>query len=295
MWQRFRPKTRGALADKTVYEPESLYAKARAVVDEAMRAARTGPQGRRDGVKRATRAARLLKERDSHDSVQLLARLILQSPGAAQAQREMDSRHGGYKNRQARVFELIDFNDTFVDTVFSLHDHDLVVFPQRLQEEIERFCTYLHVPGFTEQQFEAITHGLSREIAVYRALKRAGYIVHMTSRAQDAMGIDMVITDPDTKRSVNIDVKTHSSFHFRLIDLERQARISEERRLECELAGFCAIRNGHGEQAVETVLLRVATDRLGEIRNFDFVAIEPLLQLVGEALAHDGKYAIAVA
>lgn len=295
MWQRFRPKTRGAISDKTVYEPESLYARARSIVDETMRLARTGPQGRRDGVKRATRAARMLKERDSHDSVHLLARLILQAPGAVKAQREMDSRHGGYKNRQARIFELIDFNDTFVDTVFSLHDHDLVVFPERLQAEIERFCTHLHVPSFSEQQFEAIVHGLSREIAVYRALRRAGYVVRMTSRVQDAMGIDMVVTDPDTKRSINVDVKTRSAFHFRLLDLQRQARIDEERRLECELAGFCAIRNGHGDQAVETVLLRIATDDLGAIRNFDFVDSEPLLELVGRALDSEGKYVIAVA
>ena len=293
MWQRFRPKTRGALADKTVYEPDSLYAKARAVVDEAMHTSRSGRYGRREGLKRATRAANLLKERDSHDSIHLLARLILQAPGAVQAQREMDAHHGGYKNRQARIFELIDFNDTFVDTVFSLHDHDLPEFPQRLQSEIDRFCKHLHLPGFSEEQFEAIVHGLSREIAVYRALKRAGYIVHMTNRVQDAMGVDMVITDPDTKKAINIDVKTRSAFHFRLIDLQRQDRIDEERRLQCELAGFCAVRNGHGGQAVDTVLLRVATDYLGPIRNFDFVSIEPLVDLVSDALEHDGKYALA--
>ena len=290
MWKRFRPKTRGTLADKTAYEPESLYARARVVVHETMHLSRSEERGKRDSLKRAIRAARILRERDPRDAVHLLALLILQAPAAVLAQREMDAHRGGYRNRQARIFELIDFNDTFVDTVFALHDHDLVGFPERLRTEIDYFCERLHTPSFTDQQYEAITHGLSREIAVYRALKRAGYIVRMTSRVQDAMGVDMVIADPDTKKTINVDVKTHSAFHFRLLDLQRQERIDEERRLECELAGFCAIRNGHGQQAVETVLLRIATEDLGPIRNFDFVDTQPLVELVGRALSHDGKY-----
>ncbi len=294
MWQRFRPKTRGALADKTVYEPESLYARARSVVAEALRHAHSDTSRRGQSVKRASHAAQALRERDAHDAVHLLALLILQAPAAALAQREMDAHHGGYRNRQARIYELIDFNDTFVDTVFSLHEHDLAMFPERLQAEIDQFCTRLHTPSFTPEQFEAIVHGLSREIAVYRGAKRAGYLVHMTSRVQDAMGIDMVITDPDTKKSINIDVKTRSAYHFRLIDLERQNRIDANRRLECELAGFCTIRNGKGSQSVDTMLFRVATDDLGPIRNFDFVDIEPLATLIAEALKQHGQYIITL-
>jgi hypothetical protein len=294
MWKRFKPRTRGKLADQTVYEPDSLYAHARAVVTEMMQSVRSGWRGERDGVKRSTQAARALRQRDAHDAVHLLALLILQAPAAAKAQREMDSHHGGYKNRQARIFELIDFNDTFVDTVFALPDHDLVEFIERLAKEIEYFCERLHTPTFTDKQYEAITHGLSREIAVHRALRRAGFNVRMTSRVQDAMGVDMVITDPDTKKSINVDVKTHSSFHFRLVDLQRQDRIDEQRRLDCELAGFCKVRNGHGQQAVDTVLLRVATEHLGEIKNFDFVDVEPLIHLVTSALQHEGKYVISL-
>lgn len=294
MWQRFRPKTRGRLSDRTAYEPDSLYARARTVVSELMHQARGGAYSRRDTLKRTAKAVRLLRERDTHDAVHLLALLILQSPGAAHAQREMDTHHGGYKNRQARIFELIDFNDTFVDTVLALSDHDLVEFPERLMEEIDYFCGVLHAKPFSPEQFEAIVHGLSREIAVYRGAKRAGYIVHMTSRMQDAMGVDMVITDPDTKKSLNVDVKTRSSFHFRLVDLERQDRIDETQRLECELAGFCRIRNGHGHQTVETVLLRISTEHLGQIRAFDFVDIEPLATLIGDAMTQEGKYVIAL-
>lgn len=294
MWQRFRPKTRGKLSDRTAYEPDSLYARARSVVSEMMQQARGGWRGQRDVLKRTTKASRLLREHDTHDAVHLLALLILQAPAAAHAQREMDTHHGGYRNRQARIFELIDFNDTFVDTVLALPDHDLVEFPERLKEEIEYFCSVLQVAPFSDEQFEAITHGLSREIAVYRGAKRAGYIVRMTSRTQDAMGVDMVITDPDTKRSLNVDVKTRSAFHFRLVDLERQHRMDEARRLECELAGFCMVRNGHGQQAVDTVLMRIATEHLGEIQYFDFVSIEPLATLIADAMAHEGKYVVSL-
>ena len=86
MWQRFRPKTRGKLSDKTVYEPDSLYARARAVVTEMMQQARGGWRGQRDVLKRTVKATRLLRQRDAHDMVHLLALLILQAPIAAKAQ-----------------------------------------------------------------------------------------------------------------------------------------------------------------------------------------------------------------
>lgn len=290
-WRRFVPRTRGDMRDPTAYEPDSLYAEARQIVAAAMHQA--GPvRGHNDGLKHSAEAVKLLRAKDSRDSAYLLALLILQAPSAARAQHEMDEHRGGYRNREARLYELIDFNDTFVSTVLSLEKKDLAEFDERLRGEINRFCAQLHLAAFSDEQFEAITHGLSREIAVYRAARAAGYIVHMTSRVQDAMGVDMVITDPETKRSINIDVKTHSAFHFRLIELEHQDRMNEEKRLQCELAGFCQIRNGHGEKAVDTVLLRIATDRLGEINDFDFVDAAPLSHLIADALRSHGRYIV---
>ena len=288
-WQRFRPKIRGRLDDKTVYEGDSLYGHARVIVDETMREARKG-LAIRESMKRASRAAKLLREREVHDAAYLLAALILQAPGAVRAQNEMDEHHGGYRNREARLYELIDFNDTFVDTVLALPEHELPEFAERLRAEIDNFCGRLHVPTFTDRQYEAIVHGLSREIAVYRAARANGLIARMTSRVQDAMGIDMIITDPVTKKSINIDCKTHSSFHFRLVDLERQRRIDEQQRLDCELAGYCTIHNGAKPRGVDTVLLRVATDHLGPIRNFSFEDTGRIVQLLRAALANDGRY-----
>lgn len=292
-WQRFRPRERrGALDDVTVYEQDTIYSRARSIVAEAMHDARSlRPDW---SLKKVVRAARSVRERSEKNRLPeyFLAALILQTPNAVRAQAEMDKRHGGYNNRQARLFELIDFNDTFVDTVLSLDEALLSDFNQRLWHELEIFCSSQRVNNFTPKQFDAIVHGLSREIAVYRGAKKEGYIVRMTSRSQDAMGVDMIITDPETKKSIAIDVKTHSSFRWRLIELQRRRRLDEEKRLQCELAGFCTLRNGKGDNAVDTVLFRVATDRLGKITNYSFEDTTALGVLIGDALAHHGLYVV---
>lgn len=290
-WRRFRPIVRGRLDDQTAYQPESIYAGARQIINEVMRGSRSRIGARRrDVLKDTSEAVRVLRERDPRDPAHLLALLILQAPNAARAQNEMDSHHGGYRNREARLFELIDFNDTYVETVLSLDDADLVDFADRLKVEIDRFCSVLHTAGFSEKQFEAITHGLSREIAVYRAARSLGYIARMTSRVQDAMGVDMVITDTETKKSINIDVKTRSAYHFRLIELMRERRVDEQKRLHCELAGYCAVRNGRGDQAVDTILLQVDTGRLGEINNYNFDDTGPIATLLSSAINRFGRY-----
>lgn len=288
-WRRFRPTTRGRIDDITAYEPDSIYAKARVVALETYRRVRPRVGRRHNIYRQTTEAVRLLRQREVVDTVHLLALLILQAPGAARAQNELDKRHGGYRNREARVFELIDFNDVFVNTVLALSPVERIDFVERAKAELDYFASLLHVQGFTVEQFEAITHGLSREIAVFLAARRIGYVAHMSSRVQDAMGVDMAITDPDTKKSINIDVKTHSAYHFRLLELTNQNRMDEEKRLQCELAGYCLSMNGRGEQRVETILFRVATDRLGEIRNFEFTDTGPVATLLASAMHDHGK------
>lgn len=288
-WRRFRPRTRGSLDDKTAYEPESLYGAARQLALTTYRHARPKLTYRSSAYRRSATAVRYLKRIRNERPEYNLALLILQAPGAARAQREMDSRHGGYRNREARVFELIDFNDTFVDTVLELDQTERAGFVQRCKIELDYFCQQIHTAMFSDSQFEAIVHGLSREIAVYLAALELGYDAQMASRVQDAMGVDMVITDPTSGKSINIDVKTHSSFHFRLIDLERQNRLNEEQRLQCELSGYCLSVNGRGNNAVETILFRVATDKLGPINDFVFHDIGPIATLLASAV-HDHGY-----
>ena len=289
LWRRFRPIDRGVLYDPTTFEPDSLYAKSRKIINDALQESRNIRLSGRQ-MKRVNEAVRRLTLRGILEPEYLLARLILQTPSAATAQVDMDTNKGGYANRRARLFELIDFNDTYVDTVLSLPDELLVDFPERLHDEMVIFCKRMHLPMFTDKQYEALSHGLSREIALFRGAKKLGYAVRMTSRIQDAMGVDMVITDMLSKRSINVDCKTRSAFHFRLRDLVREQRIDEEKRLRCELMGFCLITNGKNDRAVDTVLFRLATKDLGGIKNYDFVNPEALSEQIYQAIDHHGTY-----
>lgn len=287
-WHRYRPRVRlrGPLDDKTVYEYGTLYAKAREIMDMALREA----DGRGGALKRNKRAVDYLKQHLTRQPEFLLASLILQAPAAAEAQRQMDRHRGGYKNRHDRLFELIDYNDTFVDTVLALDRESLKTFTDRLRTEIDHYCKRCGVESFDDKQYDAIVHGLSREIAVYRGAEELGYQVRMTSRVQDSMGIDMIITDPTSKKSLNIDVKTHSAFHFRLLELEQQHRIDEQKRLDCELSGYCMIRNGNNQHTVRTMLLRIATDRLGPIHHYEFVDKTEFALLLQRAMNQNGHY-----
>lgn len=281
------------MQDPVMYAPDSLYAQARQIANNALHATRNKVR-RDDSYKHSSRAVKLMNQRDTRDAPHLLALLLLQSPVAARAQYEMDKRSGGYKNHQARLFELIDFNDTFVSTILAFPEPELDGFNEALRSELTAFSRQMRTANFSDKQLEAITHGLSREIAVYRGARRLGYLARMTSRVQDAKGVDMIITDPETKKSLGIDVKTRSSFHFRLINLQRQRRIDEQQRLACEEAGFCTVkydRNSNSQQS-DTVLFRIATRELGPIANYSFGDLGPLSQHLANAFEHHGKYIV---
>lgn len=291
-WRRFLPpkklwRAKGKLNDPTMGEPTGMYAEARLLADDLLRQVRSK---KRDTIyKQAADAVKILRAFSHPDSVQLLALLILQAPQAARAQDDMDRHRGGYSNRQARVYELIDFNDTFVSLVLSVPAEEHEVLADRIWNEITNFCEKYHAMSFREEQFDAIVHGLSREIAVYQGARAEGLHARMTSRVQDARGIDMIITDPMTRRSIEVDCKTKSSFHFRLLHLEQKRRIDEEYRMRCELAGFCPIAGGPRSEQSHTILLRIATDELGPIHDFSFEDTRPLGERLRVAIAEHGK------
>lgn len=226
---------------------------------------------------------KLKKERRT-GVVMNLALLLAQSPRASVAQQEMDIRRGGYKNRTARLYELIDFNDSFVDTILGLPKSELLEFPEILKIHIERLCKTVGVLMMSDDQYYAIVHGLSREVAVYNAAKREGLSVHMTNRVEDAHGVDMVITSNEG-RDMNIDCKTRSSFHFRMLDLKRDHLITEAERLKGEEDGFIVLRKGKHADFVQTTLVRVSTQELGEIKAFAFVDTARIGTLLKQAIA----------
>jgi len=213
-----------------------------------------------------------------------LALLLARSPRAAVAQMEMDIHHGGYKNRKARIYELIDFNDSFVDTVLSLPEDQLTTFPEQLQFYMETLCQKVNVLMMTDKQFYAIVHGLSREIAVFHAAKDEGFEVRMASRSEDARGADMVVQNKQGM-TMNIDCKTRSSFHFRLLDLKRDQLITDEELLAAEQSGFMVLRKGKHVDFVRTTLVRASTQDLSDIKDFRFVDTTKIGDLLKQAMA----------
>lgn len=220
----------------------------------------------------------------SGSSLDWLTVLTLQAPRASIAQHHVDKHPNGPDSGHVRLYELIDFNDSFVSTVLSLPEALLPDFQNEAKQLMDNLCARLRTPLFSDEQYEAITHGLSREIAVYRGLLKEGFQVEMTSRAQDAKGVDMIVSDRDAGTTINIDVKTRSAFYYRLKDLKSEGRITKEAAEQAEVDGFCEVRNGHSADGVDVILLRIDPDDVGEIKDFNFADTQQLGVMVRHIL-----------
>jgi hypothetical protein len=205
-----------------------------------------------------------------HDAELIRNRLLAQTPRAVLAQIQMDGHEHGYHNREKRLYELIDFNDTFVSLVLATPYAQLPGFADRLKRDMTAFCGRLKTPMFSDEQFDAIARGLAREIAVYRAARYLGFDAYMTSRTEDAFGIDLVITHPDTKKVLNVDCKTPPSFRHRMEDLLHHGRISEDQLLQGDQDGFITVMQHRGKESVPVTLVSILPDTLGEIHDFTF-------------------------
>lgn len=189
-----------------------------------------------------------------------LLALVAQAPRAVLAQIQMDRCPHGYRDKQSRLFELIDFNDAFVSTVLTLPPEEYDSFTDQTKVLCDALCKEVGGPCFTNDQWESIVRGLSREIALYLSAKNSGFQVFMTSRAEDALGIDMQIRDPDSKRYINVDCKTPSSFRYRLTVLVREGRLRERDRVRAEREYYAIETNGHNASKAQIVLLCLHPD-----------------------------------
>jgi len=196
--------------------------------------------------------------------------LALQAPRAAVAQEAMDEHPHGYHNKEARLFELIDFNDALVASILALPKFMLPRATLEIKRLCELICKKAGTRCFSDEQFEAIVHGLSREIAVYHGLLQEGYEVEMTNRVSDAFGIDMRVTDPSSFHSVNVDIKTHSAYRYRIEQLRREGRLNDETFLMAERNGFAVVFNGHGAEKTKVVVWKIDHEVLGNVVNFAF-------------------------
>lgn len=223
-----------------------------------------------------------------------LAALFAQAPRAVLAQVQMDKHPHGYHDKQARLFELIDFNDTLVSAVLSMNEEERAKFSQEGKHGCDTVCKLVNAPVFSDEQWQAIVRGLSREIAVFLVAEHSGFYVYMTSRAQDAMGIDMQIKDPESGAYINIDVKTPNAFRHRLEDLVHEGRINQHELLKADERSYVVVKNGHGKGMASTILLSILPDAFGEIDTFLFVdetrMRDKLAQLIREHGLRDNGY-----
>lgn len=223
------------------------------------------------------------------EPVQWLTLLMLLAPSAAQAQQQIDKHPHGFHDKQARIYDLIDFNDTYVATVLSLDKQHLQMFNKHLKIALDAACLRVGVRPFSDEQFEAITRGLTREIAVFRSALALGYEARMTSRREDAMGVDMVVREPESGLQVNLDIKSPSSYRYRLQDLVREGRMSEEELVQADIKGYAHEVNGHGGEAVDVVLMRIDANEVGEIVDFEFEEPLKLDMRIKEILSYEDR------
>ncbi len=196
--------------------------------------------------------------------------LILQAPRAAVAQKNMDEHPENYRNKDARLMNLIDFNDAFDSTVLNLPTDMFAGFADRAKRMMDEMCQRIGTRSFSNEQYSALVRGLGREIAVYLAAKKEGFEVEMTNRHDDAFGIDMLVIDPKNMRSINVDIKTRSSYHYRIEQLHREGRLDDEGLMMADRNGFTAVINGRDRERRRVVTWRIDHDIYGEVVDFQF-------------------------
>ena len=217
-----------------------------------------------------------------------LAALLAQVPRAVLAQLQMDSFPRGYRNKQKRLFELIDFNDTLVSTILLMDDTLRCQFENHVKEAADRICKRVGAPCFTDEQWTSIIRGLTREVAVYLAALENGFEALLTDRVSDALGIDVQIRDPNDRRYINIDVKTPSSFRHRMEQLVHEARLSESELMEGDKRSYVVEYNGHGSQRTQIIVLCILPDLFGDLADWRFVNSGPMRDMINRLIREYG-------
>lgn len=196
--------------------------------------------------------------------------LVLQAPRAAVAQKHMDEHPESYRDKDRRLMHLIDFNDAFDSTVLVLPSDMMAGFPDRVKRMMDEMCKRVGTRSFSNEQYDAVVRGLSREIAVFLGAQKEGFDVEMTNRHEDAFGIDMRVVDPKVMRAINIDIKTRSSYHYRVDQLHREGRLDDEGLMMADRNGFTAVINGRDHERRRVVTWRIDHELYGEVVDFEF-------------------------
>lgn len=293
-WHHYRPRRLIGSAPYAPPQPtikRDMYTEVLAYVEKRM-PRRHAQASQLAGIAKQLRNRALVSNRPQD----WLAALYAQAPGAAAAQQQMDLHPYGYHDKQARLFELIDFNDTFVGTILAMDQAMRARFVTQAKLGCDSICYQTRSPLFTDDQWVAIVRGLTREIAVYQAARDRGFDAVMPNRTGDAIGIDLQVRDPESGRYINIDVKTPSSFRRRLEELVQEGRLTDSELMDADARSYAIEHNGHDGGAVEVILLCMLPDKFGEFGDFRLLNSEPMRQmlnfLIREHGLSDGRYGI---
>lgn len=282
-WRYFRPRSRNIITRRQAALPATrsdVFKDAYTLVEQTLKMHPTIDDAI-DTIRHRTRNA-ATPER-------LLAMTLLMVPRAARAQEMMDAHKHNFHDRKTRLFELIDFNDAFVATVLALSSEERKGFSDVLYVMMKQFSRAHKTLNFQEGQYQAIVHGLSREVAVYQAALDNGIDALMTSRTDDAFGVDIQLRDRQTGVYINIDIKTHSSYYFRLKVLVRERRISQSEAETALDTGFCLVINRNEQVEVPVLLFRIDHTILGDIVDFSFKDTTRIIKKIHYAI---DKYGI---
>ncbi len=291
LWRRFRPQFGGSYGRQSSQNEQDVYAGALRVVERAM-PHRRPKAARLDALIKHFRA----QAEQSGRPLDWLVSLYSQAPRAAAAQQQMDQHPYGYHDKKARLYELIDFNDTFVAAILAMDQSQRAQFVTRAKQGCDSVCYQARGPLFSDAQWRAIVRGLTREIAVYQAARDRGFDATMPNRTGDAIGIDLQVRDPESGRYINIDVKTPSSFRRRLEELVQEGRLTDTELLQADTRSYVIEHNGHSPGAVEVIVLCMLPDKFGEFGDFRLLNSEPMRQmlnfLIREHGLNDGRYGV---
>lgn len=226
----------------------------------------------------------------THDIIDGLAALLSQAPRAVLAQLEMDTYPHGYRNKEKRLYELIDFNDSMIAVILLLGDGMRRQFAERTKQAADRICKRVGGPAFDDEQWRAIIRGLTREVAVYQAAIDNGFDAILTDRVNDALGIDVQVRDPETGRYINIDVKTPSSFRRRMEQLVREKRLDNNGLMLGDQNSYIIEFNGHGKRRTKVIVLCILPDKFGDLTDWRFVDSGPMRAMLNRLIREHGMY-----
>ena len=146
LWQQFKSRQKAKPVVVQGGVVEQMHTELRDVLQQSF-----GDRGiHHDQLKRAIDEQRQKAQSEGATAATWFALLVLQTPRAVQAQQKMDEHPHGYHDKEARLYELIDFNDAYVSTVLALSGAELKGFADTVKQELARFCQSVHSQMFSD-------------------------------------------------------------------------------------------------------------------------------------------------